>query len=196
MADAKKCDITGEFYEVDDNRDYDIKRYGEDIDIGPTIYNKIAKLLQPESEEDYRIGIAVEGKVSLMDLDDVEEAPAIIDESPPIKEEQPSFIAEPVYKEEPPAKPKNQLQSSYQKNLCKVANELRKDYPNLTWHEARAKAYQKIKNADKKPIIKEVTTPFVGAKTKNCDYCGKRISPNMLFCKECTDELHQGNKDL
>jgi len=264
MANAKKCDITGEFYDDNNNRDYTIKYKDKVLDIGPTIYNELLELLQPTSEDSE----VVEGKLSLMDIDDInkEETKAImVDINEFDKKEKMNFVIEeptvkediPI-KEESPPKEKNKKQSDYHKNLCKVANEIKKDYPGLTWHQLRSKAYQKINEekvkeeekikkyieekikedkakeekikekkikeekikeekikADSKeskedkdkeyikfeeptpkikklPVIKEERIGY--GKIKRCDYCGTNISPNMLFCKDCTKELSNGKR--
>ena len=51
MADAKQCDITGEFFEatLDNNRKYDIWKDNVRLDIGPTLYRKICILFQTKT---------------------------------------------------------------------------------------------------------------------------------------------------
>lgn len=52
MADAKKCDITGEYYPVEeaDNQEFLIMRKGEEepLDIGPKTYETLSKILNKE----------------------------------------------------------------------------------------------------------------------------------------------------
>jgi len=43
MADAKKCDISGELYE-EEFREFEVFKNGKKIDIGPKIYDKIYRI--------------------------------------------------------------------------------------------------------------------------------------------------------